>query len=112
MIASGNADNSLLGTWHLVRWDITYSDGRPASLPFGPDATGLILYSGDGTMNACIARGTSCATQSSRRRAAHSSRFFLSMVNAVCSWQTGGEPIYAAFIRPDTPRACAADRRR
>ncbi len=58
MIASGNADNSLLGTWHLVRWDITYSDGRPASLPFGPDATGLILYSGDGTMNACIARGT------------------------------------------------------
>lgn len=48
---------TLQGTWHLVRWDITYGDGRPASLPFGPDATGLILYSGDGTMSACIARG-------------------------------------------------------
>ena len=57
MITSGNADNPLLGTWHLVRWDITYGDGRPASLPFGAEATGLILYSGDGTMNACIARG-------------------------------------------------------
>ena len=48
-------DNPLLGTWHLVRWDITYSDGRPATLPFGADATGLICYTHDGTMNACIA---------------------------------------------------------
>lgn len=57
MTAAGSADNPLLGTWHLVRWDISYDDGRPASLPFGADATGLILYSGDGTMSACIARG-------------------------------------------------------
>ena len=57
MAAVGSADNPLLGTWHLVRWDITYGDGRPASLPFGADATGLIQYTADGTMNACIARG-------------------------------------------------------
>ena len=57
MTASGSSDNPLLGTWHLVRWDITYGDGRPASLPFGAEATGLIVYSGDGTMNASIARG-------------------------------------------------------
>jgi hypothetical protein len=56
MTASSSADNPLLGTWHLVRWDITYGDGRPASLPFGADATGLITYTADGTMNACIAR--------------------------------------------------------
>jgi Lipocalin-like domain len=49
-------DNPLLGTWHLVRWEIAYGDGRPPSLPFGPDATGLICYTHDGTMNACIAR--------------------------------------------------------
>lgn len=58
MIAPGDTDKTLLGTWHLVRWVISYGDGRPASLPFGADATGLILYSVDGTMNACIARGT------------------------------------------------------
>ena len=51
------AHNQLLGTWHLERWEIAYGDGRAASLPFGADATGLILYANDGWMNACIARG-------------------------------------------------------
>jgi hypothetical protein len=50
--------NPLLGTWHLVRWDITYGDGRPASLPYGEDATGMIMYTPDGHMSACIARGS------------------------------------------------------
>lgn len=48
--------NPLLGTWHLARWDITYDDGRPATLPYGEDATGLILYTADGHMSACIGR--------------------------------------------------------
>ena len=51
------SDNPLLGTWHLVRWEIAYGDGRAATLPFGAQATGLISYSADGTMQACIARG-------------------------------------------------------
>ena len=50
-------NNPLLGTWHLVRWDITYGDGRKPTLPFGDKATGLIQYTTDGFMNACIARG-------------------------------------------------------
>jgi hypothetical protein len=49
-------DNPLLGTWHLVRWDITYGDGRAPTLPFGSEASGLITYTEDGTMSACIAR--------------------------------------------------------
>ena len=52
-----NEGNPLLGTWHLVRWDITYGDGRKPTLPFGDKATGLIQYTTDGFMNACIARG-------------------------------------------------------
>ena len=48
--------NPLLGTWLLCRWDIGYDDGRAPTLPFGADATGLILYTADGWMNACIAR--------------------------------------------------------
>jgi Lipocalin-like domain len=52
----GNPDNPLLGAWHLVRWEIGYSDGRAPTLPFGADATGLISYTHDGVMNACIAR--------------------------------------------------------
>ena len=46
----------LHGTWRLVRWEIAYDDGRPVTLPFGPDATGLIQYTHDGGMAACIAR--------------------------------------------------------
>ncbi len=57
MTVSDWADNPLVGSWRLVRWGITYDDGRTESLPFGADASGLILYSADGTMNACIARG-------------------------------------------------------
>lgn len=48
--------NPLQGTWQLVRWEIAYGDGRPATLPFGEKASGLITYSHDGTMSACIAR--------------------------------------------------------
>ena len=50
-------DNPLLGTWHLVRWDITYGDGREPTLPYGDSATGMIAYTTDGFMSACIARG-------------------------------------------------------
>ena len=56
MAETPKGDNPLLGTWHLVRWEITYGDGRAPSLPFGADATGLICYTSDGSMNACIAR--------------------------------------------------------
>lgn len=49
-------DNPLLGAWHLVHWDITYGDGRKPTLPYGDKATGMIVYTSDGFMNACIAR--------------------------------------------------------
>lgn len=50
-------NNPLLGTWHLVRWEIAYGDGRASTLPFGAEASGLIQYTNDGGMSACIARG-------------------------------------------------------
>lgn len=52
----GTLDNPLLGAWHLVRWEISYSDSRTPTLPFGADANGLISYTHDGVMSACIAR--------------------------------------------------------
>jgi hypothetical protein len=50
-----NTDHPLLGSWQLVRWVITYGDSRPPSWPYGEHATGLIVYSADGFMSACIA---------------------------------------------------------
>lgn len=55
-IADMPGQHPLLGTWRLLRWEIAYSDGRPSSYPYGPDATGLIQYTHDGGMSACIAR--------------------------------------------------------
>ena len=40
-----------------MRWEISYGDGRKPTLPFGDQATGLIQYTTDGFMSACIARG-------------------------------------------------------
>ena len=55
--SAASPDPSVLhGSWQLERWEIAYSDGRPHTLPFGPDATGLIVYTQDGCMSACIAR--------------------------------------------------------
>jgi len=53
---AGQADDPLRGTWQLVRWEIAYGDGRPPTLPFGEGASGLIQYTADGQMSACIAR--------------------------------------------------------
>jgi hypothetical protein len=54
--AAPASTNPLLGTWTLVRWEITYGDGRPSTLPFGAEASGLLLYTADGHMSATIAR--------------------------------------------------------
>ena len=46
----------LCGAWSLREWRICYSDGRADTHPFGKDATGLLLYMGDGRMSAGISR--------------------------------------------------------
>lgn len=67
---NSSAANPLLGAWHLVRWEISYSDGRRPRHPFGPDATGLICYTHDGFMNACIARASRACLSSESVRSA------------------------------------------
>ena len=47
-------DGSLVGAWRLVEW--TASDGSEMLHPSGEDATGRIIYSGDGYMSAFLAR--------------------------------------------------------
>jgi hypothetical protein len=49
-------NQTLQGVWHLDRWEITYDNGRATTYPFGANATGLIHYTQDGGMSACIAR--------------------------------------------------------
>ncbi len=50
-----NAEH-LVGSWKLVSWTISYSDGRPDSFPYGESPQGLLIYSDDGWMSAAISR--------------------------------------------------------
>jgi hypothetical protein len=60
----------LLGAWYLRCWQIRYGDGRATTFPFGPDATGMILYTADGHMSACIAAPGRAALSSASVRSA------------------------------------------
>jgi hypothetical protein len=48
------ANPELVGTWWLVQWTASHDDGSSRH-PSGPDATGRIIYSGDGFMSAHLA---------------------------------------------------------
>lgn len=48
--------DAIVGSWELLRWSIEYPDGREPTLPFGPDAIGLIVYAPDGWMTATMCR--------------------------------------------------------
>lgn len=47
----------LVGAWQLESWTIGYSDRDDFSYPYGEDPGGLLVYSDDGWMSACITRG-------------------------------------------------------
>lgn len=46
----------IAGAWAYHRWRITYEDGRVTE-PYGAGACGLLLYTHDGFMSACIMAG-------------------------------------------------------
>jgi len=51
-MATLDADR-LVGAWQLQHWQVVYEDGTTTE-PFGPAAEGLLLYTADGWMSACI----------------------------------------------------------
>mgnify|MGYP001546690901 FL=1 len=46
----------LVGAWQLESWTVGYSDRDDFSYPYGEDPQGLLVYSEDGWMSACISR--------------------------------------------------------
>lgn len=47
-------ETKLQGTWRLISWKITRSDGQETYFPFGEQAQGILMYSADGYMSANI----------------------------------------------------------
>lgn len=46
----------LIGAWRLERWEIVAGDGTRRH-PFGAQPAGLLIYTADGCMSACIMAG-------------------------------------------------------
>jgi hypothetical protein len=46
--------SDLIGTWQLQSWTVGYADRDDFSYPYGEEPEGLLLYSNDGWMSACI----------------------------------------------------------
>jgi hypothetical protein len=55
MKTSEDAASRLVGSWSLVSWTITTPDGQ-IEFPYGEDAVGSIIYTGEGRMAAHLMR--------------------------------------------------------
>lgn len=49
--------SDLVGAWDLVRFQISFSDGRTPAFPMGEDARGRIVYAASGHVSAVLTRG-------------------------------------------------------
>ena len=78
-------NQTLQGVWHLDRWEITYDNGRATTYPFGANATGLIHYTQDGGMSACIARADRPRLSSDSVRSAPPARARDALRQRTCS---------------------------
>ena len=63
----------LIGAWRLERWEIVASDGTRHH-PFGAQPAGLLIYTADGCMSACIMVSSATADTTRVFRAGRSLR--------------------------------------
>jgi hypothetical protein len=54
--SSQRAEDRFVGTWKLISWEIQKSFAGKIEPPFEPDATGWILYDGNGPIGVQIMR--------------------------------------------------------
>ena len=101
---------ALVGSWHLVRWEIAYPASGRVSTPFGDDAAGLIVYAPDGHMSVVLRRRERLAD---RRAGApelseHDKAFcFSSYMHYAGRWHVEGNDV----VHVDRARTASGSRR-
>jgi hypothetical protein len=107
--------DAIVGSWLLVRWSIEYPDGRPPALPFGEDATGLIVYAADGWMTATMSRrrraGLSAPT-AARASAASKARAFDEYLTYGGRWSLDGDAVVHDVMLSMNPTLIGVPQRR
>jgi len=87
--------SDIIGAWAYQDWRIRYPDGR-VTMPFGEGASGLLLYTADGRMTACIMAAQRAAFRAKNPRAAslrERAAAFDSYFSYAGRWQLVGETI-------------------
>lgn len=85
----------LHGAWLYQAWEIRYADGR-CTMPFGPGASGLLVYTPDGFMSATIMAGDRQALSVGNPRlatAAEKAAAFDSYFSYAGRWSLQGERV-------------------
>lgn len=89
--------SAIVGTWDLVAFTTTFSDGRPVQHPYGERPVGRIVYTGDGHVSAVLSRadragGTDLET-AFRATEAEKAAWFDSYLSYAGRWRVEGDEV-------------------
>ncbi len=107
--------DALVGSWELLRWSIEYADGREPTLPFGPDAIGLIVYAPDGWMTATMCRrdrGGLSAPTAARASLESKARAFDEYLTYGARWRIDGDAVLHEVLVSMNPTLVGTPQRR
>lgn len=110
---AGGAGERLVGGWELVRWAIL--GGGRENFPFGPAASGLILYGADGWMSATIAAADRPPLSTANPRlapAAERAAAFAGYFSYAGTWRVDGEEVIHAVRWSLNPAFVGTEQRR
>lgn len=103
-----------IGAWQLKDWRIEYSDGG-ITRPFGEQATGLILYTQDGTMSAsiCVKQRPRFPKENARRaNMDQKSEAFDSYFHYAGLWKLEGDTVVHTVTMSLNPNMAGTEQRR
>jgi hypothetical protein len=87
----------LVGAWQLTAWTIEYPGTGRTTVPFGPDAQGLLLYTADGRMSAAMQRAGRARLVDEvldRVSDADKARAFADILQYCGRWQVAGNEVH------------------
>lgn len=108
----------LVGAWRLVSARVSFSDGRPAVQPYGPDGSGSIVYSAEGWMSAVLTEGSraplgSTSLETSNRASdADKLAAFESYLSYAGRWRLDGDEVVHSVEMALNPNAVGQEQRR
>lgn len=109
---------NVVGTWHLLDFVVTASDGRAPRRPMGEDPHGLIIYGADGWMSAVLSRrdraslGKGSMERAHRAPSASRAEAFNSYLSYAGRWRLDGAEVVHTLVMSMIPDIVGTEQRR